>query len=720
MTLARLSDFRFRNLEAQRRSARGGPQSAIRKGMALFASIVMLAGIAPLQAEEPTHKSVTAELKATIDRARDRVFPALVSIVTVREYYSNGRRRLTRSGGSGTIISEDGHIVTNAHVTQDGIKFKVILSDKREIDAELIGQDPASDIAIVKLDLSQLEPDEHLPVAKFGDSTKLDIGDYVLAMGAPWGMSRSMSLGIVNNNDRVIASFFDDDADYESSLDSDQPTGAYYRWIQHDAAIAPGNSGGPLVNLKGEIVGVNTRGSFFAGNMAFASPSIVVQDIAADLITFGEVVRSFLGIKFKPIKTTGHDHGVFVNSVVEDSPADRAGLKPGDLITAIDGQAITVRYVEEMPALRRGLSDRKVGSNVKFTLERDGAERSVTVLTEKYEKDRGDRRELKKWGFTIQDVTPRMARNRRLPSHDGVLVTGLEVGRPAHDAKPPLQRGDVILAVNGQQVIDLPALLEVYRDLANQKEGAMVRIDFERHAGSYVTVLEPKDEEQDDRPTEMAKAWLGLKVQPVVKEMAKELGEEGKKGFRIVKIYDRTTAADSSLQVGDIITHLNGSKLKVRSDEDYASFGRKVKTLDIGDVSQLTVVRKGEDLTIEVELEPAKMTIAEAKRVKNRDFDFEVREITFFDIANRRWKPDTKGVLVTLVERGGWAGVGHLRIRDLIIRIGEDTIDGLEAFKQTMKDIADRKPEKVRMLVLRGIETRFLFIETDWDSLVVE
>ena len=127
-------------------------------------------------AEEPTSKSVTAELKAAIDRARDKVFPALVSIITVREYYSQGRKRLSRSGGSGTIISDQGHIVTNAHVVQDGVKFKVILSDKREIDATLIGEDPASDLAVIQLDLTQLEPDEQLPVAKFGDSRELDIG----------------------------------------------------------------------------------------------------------------------------------------------------------------------------------------------------------------------------------------------------------------------------------------------------------------------------------------------------------------------------------------------------------------------------------------------------------------------------------------------------------------------------------------------------------------
>ncbi len=186
------------------------------------------------------------------------------------------------------------------------------------------------------------------------------------------------------------------------------------------------------------------------------------------------------------------------------------------------------------------------------------------------------------------------------------------------------------------------------------------------------------------------------------------------------KIFERTKAHESDLRVGDIITHLNGAKLKVRSEEDYASFGRKVKQLDIGDQAELTLLRDGTGQKLSIELEPAKKTVAEAKRVKNRDFDFEVREITFFDIADNRWKPETKGALVTQVESGGWAGVGHMRIADLIIEIAGHKVDGLDAFEDVMKEIADERPEKVRMLIFRGIETRFLFIETDWDALAVE
>ena len=198
----------------------------------LATAVALIGTPATAQQETPDPRGselARPESQSPLAWARDRVFPSVVSIVVVKEAHQGGRRRLTRAGGSGTIISKDGHIVTNAHVTQDATKFKLILSDKREVQAELIGEDPLSDIAVIKFDPAELASGEEFRVASFGNSNELEIGDAVLAMGAPWGMSHSMSLGVVNNDKRLLANFFQDDADYESAPGRDQPTGSSYR-----------------------------------------------------------------------------------------------------------------------------------------------------------------------------------------------------------------------------------------------------------------------------------------------------------------------------------------------------------------------------------------------------------------------------------------------------------------------------------------------------------
>ena len=665
---------------------------------------------------QPVGSSSDPKLKQAIAAARDRVFPAVVSIVVVREDHIQGRRRLTRAGGSGTIVSKEGYIVTNDHVAQDGTRFRVILADKRETDAKLVGEDPLSDIAVLKIDPQSIG-DAPLPVGQFGDSDQIEIGDYVLAIGSPWGMSGSMSLGIVNNNERLLSSFFEDDADYEAQLDRDQPTGSYYRWIQHDAAIAPGNSGGPLVNLRGEVIGVNTRGAFFGGDMAYASPSSVVRKVVADLVEHGEVIRSFIGLQFKPVKTTGYKTGVLINSVVQDSPADRAGLRPGDVVIAVDGEPVFVWTAEQLPGFRRRLSDLPVGTELVVSYERDGNRFETKLATTKYEKDVGERLAIKPWGMTVQDLTPRMARNRRLANDDGVLVTGVEVGGPGKDAKPALQAGDVLHAVAGREVKSLADLKQVRDALKHSSpRTASVLLDFEREGGRYVAILQPREDEEDERPTEVDKAWIGVEVQPVFGELADQLGLEGMRGFRIARVYANTLAAEVDLRVGDLITGLDGVALKPRSYKDAGLLQRRVKQLDLDGEATLTVWREGQSVTTVLGLQRTPQRPDEAPREKDRDFDFEARDITFFDRANKRWRPDTKGVLVTRVESGGWAGVGHLRVGDLITMVNDAVIEDIPTFRRAMAELRERHPAKVRMLVLRGIETRFLFIEPDWDD----
>src|SRR6478609_8605266 len=240
---------------------------------ALLALALSLSLPAVVQAEPPA--SVQAEANR-IAAARDRVLPVVVSILTVRQDYRQGEPSLSVSSGSGTIVSAQGHIATNAHVTQNGKSFRVVFADGRELPAKLVGTDSLSD----------------------------------------------------------------DEAEYEDSLSEDEPTGRYYAWIQHDASIAPGNSGGPLVDLKGRIVGVNTRGMIMGGDLAFAIPGTEAGNIVRQLIAKGRVDRVSLGFRLRSLKGTAFTQGVLVNSVERGSPPEKAGLQAGDRILSLNGKAI--------------------------------------------------------------------------------------------------------------------------------------------------------------------------------------------------------------------------------------------------------------------------------------------------------------------------------------------------------------------------------------------
>ena len=221
-------------------------------------------------------EALRRDMRRMMALARDQVFPALVNIEVITVQYWGGKERKGRAVGSGTIISPEGHVLTNFHVAENGRKFKCTLSDKQELTATLVGDDPLTDLAVLKLDLSELkDPGMPLPHATLGDSGELEIGDTVMAMGSPWALSRSVTRGSISNIERILSG--SDDAAGEMHFDRDQRTGIFNRWIQHDAAINPGNSGGPLVNLKGQVIGVNTRGGGFGGDMGFAIPSNIAS-----------------------------------------------------------------------------------------------------------------------------------------------------------------------------------------------------------------------------------------------------------------------------------------------------------------------------------------------------------------------------------------------------------------------------------------------------------
>lgn len=656
------------------------------------------------------------DLRQMVTLARDRVFPALVNIRVITVRYWDGKEQKGQAVGSGTIISPEGHVLTNFHVAENGKKFKCTLADKHEITATLVGEDPLTDLAVLKLDLSELKDASlGLPVARFGDSDQLQIGDPVMAMGSPWALSRSVTYGIVSNTERVLGAT-DDDAE-EMRFDRDQRTGIFNRWIQHDAAINPGNSGGPLVNLRGEVVGVNARGTFGGGDMGFAIPGNVARGVAESIIKNGEVPRSWYGFAIKSIKKSGHKEGVLVNSVVADSPVDKAGLKAGDVIVQIDGKPVTVRFPEEIPVILKDLADRPIGSAVKVMYQRAGQRHETSITTRKMEKDRGKEAAFRAWGITGEDITERMAHERRLDSTEGVLVSSVRGGSPAALAEPAINPGDVIRSLDTKPLKNLAAFVEVYdKIMTADKQPEYVLIEFDRSGKSQITLVKPKPDDDEDPPREVAKAWIGVATQPVIEKLAKQLGIAEAQGFRITRVYPGTIAATTALKVGDIIVALNGEKLKPKGMEEVQAFDRAVKKLDIDAMATLTILRDGQKLEVEIKLERTRLRPDEARRDVNREFEINTRELTFFDRDENRWKDDVTGVLISSTESAGWAGLGGLRPGDLIQRIGETTITDLKSYRKKMKDLTKEKPSRVEFVVLRGVSTNFQYVEPEWKT----
>ena len=409
----------------------------------LFRPALLALAARPFPCPEPLPPSRRRRAEANrIAAARDRVLPVVVSILTVRQDYRQGEPSLSVSSGSGTIVSAQGHIATNAHVTQNGKSFRIVFADGRELPAKLVGTDTLSDLAVLQV---QPPKPETFAYAEFATSLDLQPGDTVLAMGAPWGLSNSMSAGVVNNPRRLLVSLFDDEAEYEDSLSDDEPTGRYYAWIQHDASIAPGNSGGPLVDLNGRIVGVNTRGMIVGGDLAFAIPGTEAGQIVRQLIDKGRVERVSLGFRLRSLKGTAFTEGVLVNAVERGSPPEKAGLQAGDRILSLNGKAIDALQPIDVPHVQQ-MHRRAAGGFQPCACASSATASSATSSSRRCRSrpSVARKRRSRRSAFPARQLTADMGKRRNLDARDGVLVTGVRPGGPAAVARPEIEAGAVI------------------------------------------------------------------------------------------------------------------------------------------------------------------------------------------------------------------------------------------------------------------------------------
>ncbi len=646
---------------------------------------------------------------ADIERAVNAVYPALVRIQVVVEEGEEGRMQKRRATGSGTIISKDGYILTNHHVAGRATRITVRLANREELDAELVGSDALSDLAVLKIDpAARRDPSAPLPFARFGDSDRLKIGDPVLAMGCPAGLSQSVTKGIVANTTMIAPGG-------SAGLVLDGETvGELVRWIGHDAVIYPGNSGGPLVNLDGEIVGVNEIG---IGSLGGAIPSNLAQSVAKELIAKGRVWRSWIGLEVQPLlKKMTNAHGILVADVLPDSPAQDAGLKPGDLVTVYGGTRVAdTRAPEEVPLFNRLVLATPVGVPVTLQGVRDGQSMSWRLVTVTREPKRAREVEFKSWGLTVRDFTRVSALENQRTNLTGVLVDTVRPGGPCAECQPPLRRDDIVTKAGGWEILNVKAMDELSRQLTKgATEPRAVLITFERDAQELVTVAQIGPEPQDEKSARPAKAWLGVQTQVLTSEVARALQLEGRKGVRVTEVLPDSPAARAGVKVGDVFLKLDGQVIAASTPSDQELFENLIRAYKVGGAAELEGVRAGQPLKLTATLGRQPKSSVELPEYKDDRFEFTAREMSLGDRVEEKMTPDASGLRISTVQNGGWAALAGLSSGDILLAMDGQPVTTIGAFRETLLKFRETKPRRVVCFVKRGIHTFFTEIEPKW------
>lgn len=381
-----------------------------------------------------------------------------------------------RSLGSGFVVSDDGYILTNNHVVADADEIQVTFSEDEKYEAKIIGRDEKTDLALIKI-----EVDKKINAAKLGDSDKLRIGDWVVAIGNPFGLGNTVTAGIVSAKGRIIGA------------------GPYDNFIQTDASINPGNSGGPLFNLDGEVVGINTAIVAPGGGnvgIGFAIPVNMAKSVMSQLKDKGKVVRGWIGVTIQTVTPEIKEkfnlevlEGALIAEVTINSPADKGGLQRGDVIITFDG-----KRVKEMKLLPSIVAETPVGKKAEVIIVRKGEKKKLTIevgeLTEEKVMASATAPETEeKLGLSVQELTPELAESLSLKDEKGVVVSGVKKGSPASEAG--LKRGDLIQEIENESVQNMDDYRGVMKKSSSKKQILMV-VKRGGHT-SYVVLTNKKE-----------------------------------------------------------------------------------------------------------------------------------------------------------------------------------------------------------------------------------
>jgi serine protease Do len=447
---------------------------------------------APLWTEQPAAQSATTQAPDWV-RLSKEAKPAVVNISTkrnaegpttpelkgrrgerspedfFRRFFEETPRRPVRASGSGFVLSPDGYIVTNNHVVEEATEIQVKLADGRELAAKVVGRDPKTDVALLKVEATGL------PVIPLGDSAALQVGEPVMAIGNPFGLEQTVTTGIVSATGRVIGS------------------GPYDNFIQTDASINPGNSGGPLINGRGEVIGINTAIFSQSGGsvgIGFAVPSSLAKTVITQLAEHGTVERGWLGVSIQPMTRElakafkrSDASGALVSAVIEGSPAEKAGVKAGDVIVELDGKKVAKS--EDLPRL---VADVHIGNEVPMVVVREGKDVRLTAkiarLVDEAPSKIAATEGKGQLGLSVQPVTPPVARELGLKVREGVLVRDVVEGGRAYEAG--IRAGDVIVEIDRQPVRTVEDL-KIRVDKQAKGEPIVMLVNREGHT-MYVAI----------------------------------------------------------------------------------------------------------------------------------------------------------------------------------------------------------------------------------------
>jgi len=426
---------------------------------------------------KPTRRALAAlDFRDVIRREKDKVFPAVVFIKCVRQGLESGKKLASEVTGSGFLISPGGEVLTNWHVVDKALETRCLLLDGRAMQAKVVGTDKDTDLALLQLRLpAGAGP---LPYARMGDSDRVTEGDFVMAMGAPWGLSRSVSIGIISCTRRFLTGH-----------------SQYSLWLQTDASISPGHSGGPLVNTSGEVVGVIALGALIGGDLGFAIPANTVQHMVGQIRDHGKVQWSWTGLQLQPLKDFNRNiyfdatTGVVVGGTDPGSPARRAGVRAQDRIVKVNGQPTNARTEEDLPAIHRRLGLLPKGTPATFDLVRDGRPVRVTIVPREKGRVEGEELDVPRWDLTVKAINQFDNPDLYFYRKTGVFVYGTKMGGNASEAG--LQTRDILLRIDGVEVKTLADVRKIHaRTLAHIQQKHRVVVTVMRNGLQRQVVLD--------------------------------------------------------------------------------------------------------------------------------------------------------------------------------------------------------------------------------------